>query len=450
MPISVPFLNGHRELSIILAEPVVLLRGPPSDPSTHVLRGEVELVISKPLAASQVIVNLVGKSHMFLPERTGALSNKLYYEKTILDENIVLDKRPQDQQILLPGLHRWNFEFLISNQTTETIEDDMAQVSYHVTATVHRPGLHVPNLKCRKNVLLLRTFSCSNDALTSHSLPTTSITSERKTDVCDATLYIEKSVASSGTQFPISIIISPRIKHLILDSIDIILTEKRVYQIPEYGATRAELHDYKLSLVSVSNMTDPEQLQQVMIPPSDISLEQIRRSLTVKNAQIQLDSNPFQYKFLFTLPNCLSINHSTYSKEISFLHYLNINVTLSTPIPDSDLPSASSNKKRCHIRLETPITILDCRLKDDYTTLPTYQQSLSDMAVDYTEEEDDVLLKKRHGFFMCPCYIEYKKKRKSLEKEWGLIQLNNAPLISDSGNEPDFPPPPYSKLVSKP
>lgn len=435
MPIAVPFFTGSRQLSIELAEPVVLLRGPPSDPTTQVLRGEVELLLSRPMTACQVKITLTGKSNMIWPEGLGHLtSTKIYHEKTILDQNIILDSRPDDNQILPAGLNRWPFEFLIPNGMVETIEDEMAQVYYYVSATVQRPGLGTPNLKCRRNILLLRTLAPSDEALTTHALPTTSIVAERRTEACDATIYIEKSIVSSGTQFPISIVLSTQMKNVQLQSMNIVLTEKRSYQVPEYQAKRAELVDFKLQLASVNDMADIEQMKQAMVPTSDIPLSQIRRALTAKNARIPLGSTPFQYKFLFTLPNCLSINHTTYFKEMNFLHHLKIDIELSVPCSasssgtgqDGDYDMNGNAIERTHIHLETPITLLDCRLKEDFTTLPTYQESMSDTAVD--EDDEDDVLKKRAGFFICPCYVDYKKKStiKVNGKERMMLRQNNS------------------------
>lgn len=457
MPIAVPFFTGSRQLSIELAEPVVLLRGPPSDPTTHVLRGEVELLLSRPMTASQVLVQLVGKSNMLWPEGLGQRGTKVYNEKTILDQNIILDSRPEDNQVLPAGLNRWSFEFLIPNRMVETIEDEMAQVYYFITATVQRPGISTPNLRCRRNILLLRTLSPSDDSLTSHALPTTSIVAERKTEACDATIYIEKSTVSSGTQFPISIVLSTQLKNVQLESISINLTEKRVYQVPEYNAQRAELHGYKLQLASVTDMADSEQMRQAMIPSSDIPSNQIRRAFSAKNAHIPLGSTPFQYRFIFTLPNCLSLNHTTYFKEMNFSHHLKIDIELSVPSTGTRPPSPNgtcSNEivktlERTHIHLETPITILDCRLKEDYTTLPTYQESMSDTTID--EQDTDDVLKKRAGFFICPCYVDYKKKSsKYIGKERMMSRQNNSvessPPLSRSSSSDSLllpPPPPY-------
>ena len=455
MPIAVPFFTGNRQLSIELAEPVVLLRGPPSDPTTHVLRGEVELLLSRPMTASQVIVKLVGKSNMLWPEGLGPRGSKIYHEKTILDQNIILECTSEENPVLPAGLNRWPFEFLIPNSMVETIEDEMAQVYYFVSATVQRPGMSTPNLKCRRNILLLRTLAPSDDVLTSYALQSSSIVAERRTEACDATIYIEKSIVSSGTQFPISIILSTQMKNVKLESMNVILTEKRVYRVPEYSAKRAELHDYKLQLNSVNNMADTEQMRQALVQDADIPLQEIRKALSAKNAHIPLGSTPFQYKFLFTLPNCLTMNHTTYFKEMNFLHHLKIDIELSVPLqsrPSSPNGSSSVDTvtavERTHIHLETPITILDCRLKEDYITLPTYQESMSDTAV--AEEDADDVLKKRAGFFICPCYVDYKKKsHKANGKEKMMLRQNNSveslPISRSSSAESLHlpPPPPY-------
>lgn len=461
MPIAVPFFTGHRQLSIELTEHVVLLRGPPSDPATQVLRGEVELLLSRPISASQVIVNLVGKSNMLWPEGLGSRGAKLCHEKTILDQNIILDCRPEDEQVLPAGLNRWPFEFLIPNSMVETIEDEMAQVYYYITTTVQRPGMSTPNLKCRRNILLLRTLAWSDDLLTSYALPTTSIVAEKKTEACDATIYIEKSIVSSGTQFPISIVLTTQMKSVNLESMNISLTERRLYQVPEYNARRTELHDFKLQLASVTSLADSEQMRQALIPSSDIPLPHIRGALYAKNVHIPLGPHPFQYKFLFTLPNCLALNHTTYFKEMNFLHHLKIDIELSVPSTVSRSPSSDQQQlgssittERKHIHLETPITILDCRLKEDYTTLPTYQESMTDAAIEEEAEED--VLRKRAGFFICPCYVDYKKKSHKLDgKERMMFRQNNgvdsssSSLYSSRDHDAKClllpPPPPYAK-----
>lgn len=451
MPIAVPFFTGSKQLSIELAEPVVLLRGLPSDPTTHVLRGEVELLLSRPMATCQVLVQLVGKSNMLWPDGLGQRGTKVYNEKTILDQNLILTMN--ENQVLPAGINRWPFEFLISNKLVETIEDEMAQVYYYIAATVQRPGISTPNLRSRRDILLLRTLAPSDASLTSYALPTTSIMAERKTDACDATIHIEKSIASSGTQFPISIVLSTQLKNIQLESINIVLTEKRLYYVPEYNARRVELYDYKLQLNSIIDIADSQHMKEAMIPTSDIPPHQLRRAITAKNAAVPLGVTPFQYKFIFTLPNCLSLNHTTYCKEMSFSHNLKIDIELSVPSTGIRPPSPNgtcSNEilktiERTTIHLETPITILDCRLKEDYTTLPTYQESMSDTAVN--DHDTDELSKKRTGFFICPCYVDYKKtSSKFIRKDRMMMRQNSAEFshTNESSDSTLPPPPPYA------
>lgn len=378
----------------------------------------------------------------------GARGNKLYHEKTLHEENIVLQSFPENSKgegILAPGLHRWPFEFLLTNQHIETIEDEMAKVFYYMQATVHRLGMGTSNLRARKDILLLRTPHWSDSALTANSLPSNSINSERKMEVCDSTICIEKSHVSSGTQFPISISLSPNIKHVFIESISVILTEKRVYRLPEFQARRVELHDFKVPLSDVTSLVDPA-LTSTHGLISQLSLKEMRRALGVKNAHIPLDEGPFQHRLLFLLPNCVHLNHTSTFSEIDIRHTLKIHIELTTP--------ATDDVGRTHIRLETPITILDCRLKEDYNALPTYEEALiHDPVID---EKEHLNSKKPTGFFICPCYLDYKKKRHCSRRDWMKIREEQhnysappSPTLEDSPPDSHILPPSYESIETK-
>ncbi|CDH56522.1 AlyA [Lichtheimia corymbifera JMRC:FSU:9682] len=429
MPVSVPFLSGHNKLTIELAEPIVYLRGYPGTPTTQVLRGEVVLVTSKPMSASSVMVKFVGRCHSLWPEGIGHRGTKMYHEKTIHEQNAILQSwSPDAAHTALPaGLHRWPFEFLVSNRIPETIEDDLAKVFYYVSATVQRPGVVEANLRRRREILVLRTIEWTENALSDHSLPTTSINVERRLDCCDAAICIEKSIVSSGTQFPISFMFSPNMKNVALESISIVLSEQRIYRLPEYNARRTEMLNFKVKLNTVTSMLDPSLRDNPLVPCSDVPVAQLRRVLNAKNAHIPLLANPFQYRYIMSLPNCSDgLNHSTGYEEIDIRHYLKIQIELSVP----DRPD------RVIIHFETPITILDCRLKEDLATLPTYEESLSDLALD----AETVDSSKPTTFFACPCYLDYKKRRHCGRQEWVMIRQRN---VVDSVYQ--LPPPPYEE-----
>lgn len=315
----------------------------------------------------------------------------------------------------------------------ETIEDELAKIYYYVSSTVHRVGRGSVNLRCRRQVLLLRALSWSDQVLTTHSLSNPSILVERRLPQCDATIFIEKSMASSGTQFPITVVLAPHQKHVHLESLSVLLTEKRVYQLPEFDVKRGELHDYKLPFCGARNLADAS--MSSFAPPNDVDLINLRRSLTTKNAHIPLTATPFQYNFVFTLPNCIHLNHTTTYNEMHFTHFLKIDIELSYPLENNldDTVAAKRGNLRTTVHLDTPITILDCRLKDDYATLPSYEASQHDSSVDSDDMDQDPA-KQPSGFFMCPCYLEYKKKCKQLTRpEWMIVRQN---IIT--------PPPPYS------
>ncbi|KAI9255618.1 hypothetical protein BDA99DRAFT_517226 [Phascolomyces articulosus] len=433
MPVSVPFLTGSKQLSLDLAEPIVYLRGPPSNPATHVLRGEAVLVLSKSISASSIVVKIVGKSHMLWPEGIGARGTKMFHDKTIHEQNIILDSWEGHEDKSIPaGLHRWPFEFLLPNRLVETIEDDLAKTFYYVSVTVHRPGLSVPNLKCRRDILLLRTMSNFDNVLSSHHMPSSSINVDRRLDCCEAHVCVETAIVSSGTQFPISLTLTPYTKaDVSLESFNVILTEQRIYRLPEYGARRAEMLDFKLKLSSITNVNDPG-IRDIV---KEVPFDQLKRALTTKNAHIPL---PFAYRFVLKVPNCVDdLNHTTHFSEIDLKHFLKITIELSVP----DQP------ERSIINLELPITILDCRLKEDYALLPTYEEALAGEPANDGDSTNS-------GFFACPCYLDYKKKRHRNREQWikahqlELIQqeqqsdtTNGSTSDGDSSHSP--PPPPY-------
>lgn len=321
----------------------------------------------------------------------------------------------------------------------------MAKVFYYVQATIHRSGMGLPNLRARRDILLLRTPNWSDSALAGNSLPTTSIISERRLDVCDAMICIEKSNVSSGTQFPISISLTPNIKHVFIESISVVLTEKRVYRLPEFQARRVELHGFKVTLASVTSLVDPA-LTSTHGLVTQFSLKEMRRALGVKNAHIPLDMGPFQHRLNFTLPNCVHLNHTSTFSEIDISHSLKIHIELTS------LKNGDSSKT--HIRLETPITILDCRLKEDYNALPTYEAAvLSDPVIDEKDQDSN----NPTGFFACPCYLEYKKKRDCSRNDWMKIRdevHQNASPPSSPTEDQSFedlaaPPPSYDSIGIK-
>ncbi|KAI9248757.1 hypothetical protein BY458DRAFT_542682 [Sporodiniella umbellata] len=415
MPAIGPFFTGAKQLSIDLNEPVVYLRSLSGDRTTHVLQGEVSVVLTRPMVATQVVVRFVGKSHILWPEGVGPRGNIVYHEKVIHEQNQILQSfLPHSEGTLKAGLHRWPFQFLVSNQLVETIEDECGKVSYSMIATVHRVGVAATKLKARREILLLRTPLWSDSALTSNSLPSTSIISERKTELCDAFICIEKSSCSSGTPLPITLCFSPNVKHAFVESVSVVLTEKRVYKIPEYSARRVERHDFKLVLSNVSSLVDPS-LMPAVVP--NMTLKEIHKALVIRNAHIPLDYNLFQHRLIYSMPNCVHLNHSSTFSDIYITHSIKITIEVSL------------NGDRTTIYLETPITILDCRLKADYNILPTYEEAvLCDPVID--EEE----VPKNAGFLICPCYIEYKKTNTCSKKDW--LKLRNHTL--------DIEPPSYT------
>jgi hypothetical protein len=79
MPLALPFVSGAH-LSIDVPWPVLLLRGAAADIS-HVLGGEVLLMLNRPIVASSISIKLVGKSSTVWPE--GNIQFHIYFDSFI-------------------------------------------------------------------------------------------------------------------------------------------------------------------------------------------------------------------------------------------------------------------------------------------------------------------------------------------------------------------------------
>lgn len=342
------------------------------------------------------------------------------HEKVIHEQNIVLESwtdNPKQEGTLTPGLHRWPFHFILSNDLVETIECVKAKVSYYVSATIHKAGtIGMTKLRSRKDVLLLRTPDWSDNALVNNALPSNFIVSERKLDICDASICVEKAIASSGTQFPIVFKLSANQKNVFIESISVNLEEKRVFRLPEFKARRVDHFNFKVPLEGAECLNDPS-LAETNGFVAQLKAKDIRRLLCVKNAHVPLDGGPFLYRILFTLPTCDWLNHSSTYSEIDITHTLKIHIQLSSPRRDIT-----------DIHLESPLTILDCRLKEDFTALPTYKEALlADDGID----ENDLVNKKPQDFFVCRSYLAFKKNAKCNRKQKFCTE-ENAPPSYDS------------------
>jgi hypothetical protein len=67
MPV-VSLFSGAKQLNIDLEESVILLRGSRRERVTQTIRGEVNVILTRPLLCSKVVIKFIGKSRSLWPE----------------------------------------------------------------------------------------------------------------------------------------------------------------------------------------------------------------------------------------------------------------------------------------------------------------------------------------------------------------------------------------------
>ncbi|KAI9299713.1 hypothetical protein BJ944DRAFT_44749, partial [Cunninghamella echinulata] len=326
-------------------------------------------------------------------------------------------------------IHRFPFTFIIPNSYIDTIDDEFAKVRHIVEAVVTRTGKTILNqYRISKPVLILRTYMC-NSLLVNNSIQDLSQTFEKHFTTGDIEIMVEAAAFSSGDIFYLNIIVQPQRKHGRLEYIGCHVTESRRYSVSEMGAWRTDSETFPLYFAHATPLsTFMGSSSSSTASPSTFSAEDMDQIFDKQKPGVEL-TDVFAYRVGFATPTCKeNFHHTSYYNEILFRHRLHIHITLSysdeekqhntttTLINDNNntsdyftegsssssnttTPSSpswqtvlsklrkgklnngknnSNNNEEEEGRIyekmdvETPMTIFDCRLKEDYGHLPSY------------------------------------------------------------------------------
>ncbi|KAI9490058.1 hypothetical protein BDB00DRAFT_567794 [Zychaea mexicana] len=403
----------------------VILRGGPEEDVQSVFSGNVVLSLPKPTKISSVSVTFKSTATTYWPEGIGIRGTRLTSEKVLSEENVqVLTKTEDEQSTKLPaGTHRFPFVFLVPNSVVETIEDMYGRVRHTVEARVTRPGIQLLNSwHVSKHVLILRTYM-SNSLLTNNSVQDLSRTLEKRITAADIQVVIEQAAFSPGEAFSIRTVVQPQRKHVRIESMDLVVSELNRYLELEMRAQRNGHEKFSFEFRASTALEIPEDTTEAL------------HSLFDKHngaRPIKLDDT-FAHRLTFATPTChQNLHHTTtHYKEIQFRHYLTVTMTISSPddggtttpplaesLSSSTVSSSSSSpvstppastadmsmmldaaaiggsaagwhnvlskfrvsrnknkeKNRVYdtIVFEVPISVFDCRLKEDFGRLPSY------------------------------------------------------------------------------
>ncbi|KAI9317296.1 hypothetical protein BX666DRAFT_1858012 [Dichotomocladium elegans] len=416
MAVILPFLMGNRQLKIELEEPVVYLRGTSTSPRSHLLRGIVVLTLSKPMPVASVDIKFVCKSRTNWPEGIGPHKTKVLHDNVILELQKTLHKVDATATNLIPaGTHKWLFDFVLPYSMVETVQDDTASVYHYLSATVRRPGPSAVNLKRRREILVLRVIQAEGDDENSIS----SLGFTKQFPCADVTIRLDKAIVVAGTHVLLDITMTPHSKGIWLECISIVFQEYKTYCLPDYNAKRSEVMNAKVSLASATSSTDPN-LQ-------DVTLSQLHHAVNAKNAHIPLRTNPFAYQLILKIPTCHLIHHSTTWPELRFRHRIQIRIELAVP----------DNMDRIIAMFKIPMTVLDCRLKDDDFGLPAYQDAVMDAHAS-SSSSPAAIASAGHAKSCCPCYVNFQKQLRSNRKKWIMLSQPQQTMLA--------PPPAYEQM----
>ncbi|KAL0094138.1 hypothetical protein F4703DRAFT_1816871 [Phycomyces blakesleeanus] len=495
----------------------IILRGSNTEDSSSIFSGNVVLTLTRPVKIASISVTLKSISSTYWPEGIGARGTRLTSETALFEQKLQLvpSKNETRKAVLLSeGTHRFSFAFVIPNSFIETIDDVYGRVRHVVEAQVSRTGIPILNSwKTQRPVLVLRCYM-SNSLLVNNSIQDLSRTFEKHLVSGDIEVMIEAAAFSSGDLFYIRVIIQPQRKHTRLEHMEVKVTESRRYCVPEMRAWRTNQDHMEMPFAGATRIFSNGESEGGTGDDMDSS-DEVRQAFEKDGNGIDL-IDTFAHRIAFSTPSCQQNLHpTTHFKEILFRHHLEINIVVSYPDDDgmpvlSRVNSSSSNRsihslhsfhsnpeqtsstdhasgqqnttqqgvsggwqnvflrlrkarnekddvvdgrRRETIILETPITVFDCRLKEDYSRLPSYFElgvkppdintmlkSKNGLASNDSSSQSVPLKVDRTKTYYCPCYFDFCRQLELASQCLHLPYDQSLPILD---RVPSKPPPDY-------
>ncbi|RCH80500.1 hypothetical protein CU097_000288, partial [Rhizopus azygosporus] len=419
---------------------------------------------------------------------------------------IVAPNQEKNNLVLQAGTHRFSFAFVIPNSTVATIEDTFGRVKHVIEAQVQRPGIAMlSNWTVSKPVLILRTYM-SNSLLTNNSLATLSRTFEKHMIYGDIEVVIEAAAFSSGDLFYIRMVIEPQLKHTRIEHMEVSCIESRKYCVPEMKAWRTDhtvfpmpfagsvrlaefgevndttdelrpifdkhgqgidlVHDFAHRLAFFSptcqqHIRHTTYIREILIKHhieinltlSYVDDEGHRQFLSRNNSNTSIES--IELSGTLTPPPQAHISNNIRTLPSHHHHQRHFSSPLPTPTTSDDRHQwhllrlnktkieKEKDRKKETITLDSPITVFDCRLKEDYGRLPSYNEiGIKPTEIDKKipkNKNDDVKMDQPQPHpYLCSCYYTFCKDMELASQSLYLSTKTATPLIDQQ------PPPAYS------
>lgn len=353
----------------------------------------------------------------------------------------------------------------------------------------------------------------SNSLLTNNSLNNLSKTFEKHMNYGDIELVIEAAAFSSGDLFYIRMIIEPQLKHTRLEHMEIKVVEQRKYSVPEMRAWRHETYTYPMPFagsVRLAEFGESDITTEQLLPIFDknqngIELvhdfahrlafqsptcqQKIRHTTYIKEIQFnhhleisftmsyEDQQGKRQIINAITPPPAAYVTNSasrlmpatslprsaTYADvvrqeedeqqvvEQDNGNWSNVMLRLNKFKIEKSKDKHNDNRRKETIMLDTPITVYDCRLKEDYGKLPSYFElgvkpsSLVKKKTKYFSPATTTTMDKPNQPhpYLCSCYYTFCKEME-LASESLYLSTETTPAMPLLDRIPSIPPPDYA------
>ncbi|EKM53377.1 uncharacterized protein PHACADRAFT_211076 [Phanerochaete carnosa HHB-10118-sp] len=279
------------------------------------------------------------------------------------------------------GVYTYPISFTIPSSSPPTLHCDFGSVTWRLKATAHRPGKFTTKLTATQEVTVV---SCPGEDDTED---TESIIVERQWDT-----QMQYLIMVSGRSFPIggvipfSITFVPWTKMKIF-RLSMIIEERTEYYTDFKRLVRAD----PVNRVALLSLKSPHK-DHPLLPLHSEDIEAFKGSTLYGDANSEEDLSEAMSQLMGSGPWSIMQNIPL-AKSCNELHFTNknkkSNITVSHTLKiifrvqrgdDREIDPQTGKRKMFDIVVQTPIHILSCLCRPDFTALPPYSESTSTAA----------------------------------------------------------------------
>lgn len=290
------------------------------------------------------------------------------------------------------GTYTFPISFEIPSHMPTSLECDGGSVKWKLVAKVRRPGVFTSKLSATREVQVVSIPAESDVDITGDIL-----IEKPWDDQLQYNFHISRKVLTIGSSFNVKMTFMPLAK-IQMYKIAVDLEERVDSYVSGMNMTRTVTNSHNLLLLQCDDETKPvlplSQDDPFAFEQSPLATLRHHGSRSDVVSQF-LGPGPWPIRVNLHLPADCNVLHPTSRSRDSAIHVTHaLRVTMRLTRGDVPLDPRTNKRKLFEVVVRTPVHVLSCYARAEYSTLPRYSETLDESALQASQTPE------------CPCVAE--------------------------------------------